>query len=36
MNLTETAEIVTWPETHYVFVEISGGMNAIHAADLSR
>jgi DNA gyrase inhibitor GyrI len=24
MNLTETPEIVTWPETHYVFVEKSG------------
>src|SRR5579871_4408755 len=24
MNLTETPEIVTWPETHYVFVEKTG------------
>ena len=24
MNLTETAEIITWPETHYVFVEKAG------------
>ena len=24
MNLTETPEIVTWPETHYVFVEKIG------------
>ena len=24
MNLKETAEIVTWPETHYVFVERTG------------
>jgi effector-binding domain-containing protein len=26
MNLTETAEIVTWPETHYVFVERTGSI----------
>jgi effector-binding domain-containing protein len=26
MNLTETAEIVTWPETHYVFVETTGSI----------
>ena len=24
MNLTEEPEVVTWPETHYVFVEKSG------------
>lgn len=24
MNLTETTEIVTWPETHYVFLERTG------------
>jgi len=24
MNLTETPEIVTWPETHYVFLEKTG------------
>lgn len=26
MNLTENAEIVTWPETHYVFVEKTGSI----------
>jgi effector-binding domain-containing protein len=26
MNLTETAEIVTWPKTHYVFVERTGSI----------
>ncbi len=26
MNLTETAEIVTWPETHYVFTERTGSI----------
>ena len=26
MNLAETAEIVTWPETHYVFVERTGSI----------
>ena len=26
MNLTETAEIVTWPETHYIFVERTGSI----------
>jgi len=26
MKLTETAEIVTWPETHYVFVERTGSI----------
>lgn len=26
MNLTETAEIVTWPQTHYVFVEKKGSI----------
>jgi hypothetical protein len=24
MNLTESGEIVEWPETHYVFVERTG------------
>jgi hypothetical protein len=24
MKLTESAEIVTWPETHYVFLEKTG------------
>ncbi|MBV9341168.1 MAG: hypothetical protein JO159_09800 [Acidobacteria bacterium] len=26
MNLTETAEIVIWPETHYVFAERKGSI----------
>jgi effector-binding domain-containing protein len=26
MKLTETAEIVTWPETHYVFLERTGSI----------
>jgi DNA gyrase inhibitor GyrI len=26
MNLTENAEIITWPETHYVFVERTGSI----------
>jgi len=29
MNLTETPDFVTWPETHYVFVEKTGSIPTI-------